>query len=94
MMDSADRRDALFFVEALSRARPLTDAEIHRLDQLLRRRPLAPVLRRWSREDDGLLIGMQGARKHSAEIARTLKRTPDAVRSRIKHMKKKGQLHD
>lgn len=92
-MGSADRRDALFFVEALSRARPLSDVEVHRLDQLLRRGPARPVLRSWSREDDGLLLGMREARKHAADIADALARTPDAVRSRIKHMKRKGQLH-
>jgi hypothetical protein len=93
LIAGADRRDALYFADALNRMRPLTEEEATRVAALAGREPGERVLRRWSRADDRLMTALIGDGFSAPEIASRIGRTPWAVRSRIKQLKRKARAH-
>lgn len=94
-MNAIPAGDAAVIVlaEALGRHRALTDSESLILERAINRQPKRD--RRWSREEDRMLLKMCGrrvqARITAAAMAAQLGRTPEAVRRRLCDLRKAGQ---
>lgn len=81
----------ILLAEALGRHRALTDVESLVLERAIHRQPKRD--RRWTREEDRLLLKMCGrrvqARITAAAMAAQLGRTPGAVRQRLCDLRKR-----
>jgi hypothetical protein len=51
-------------------------------------------LRKWTEDEDELLLAMKAEGKHVSVIARTLRRTEVAVRLRMDHLKKRDSRQE
>lgn len=82
---------ARFFAEALSRERPLTDTEIDKLcrvQSIERQATGQSLIRRWAATEDARLRRLLRTTKTAIEIAEMMGRSPAAIRSRIRELKK------
>ncbi len=82
----------IVLANALNRCRSLSDRESRILEMAICRQMGNPGIRRWSEEDDAKLLKMRKAGFRAEHIADQLDRTDDAVRSRIKLLKKKRMV--
>lgn len=77
---------AMHFAQALERARPLTRDESRMVLRLTRGlKPKAP----WTEEDDRRLAWLDARRTTAVKIARVMGRTPQAIRSRRRNLKRR-----
>jgi hypothetical protein len=81
---------ATFFADALNRERGLTQVESELLGRLLSRAPSEPVMRRWSGADDRDLLRLHVSMT-APQIAQQMDRTPWAIRSRLRALKRKAR---
>lgn len=81
-----------YFAEALGRERALTDDEVRLLASAQARQRAEAIAKRWSAREDRQLIAMARQGIHAITAARKLGRTPDAIRSRKRQLKRKGKV--
>lgn len=79
----------VFLADALSRVRTLNETESRILQRAISRETGA--FRRWTLEDDRKLLKMHKAKISAVAIARTLGRSHDAVRCRLRNLKKSAR---
>jgi hypothetical protein len=80
----------IYFAEALSRVRALSEHESIVLERAISAKPRPD--RRWTPAEDGKLLKMSKARIRAVDMAETLRRTPEAVRRRLCDLRKKERV--
>lgn len=80
----------VYLAEALGRVRELTDIESRILHRAIRRD--AGQFRRWTQDEDRRLLRMSKSRIRVAEMAVTLSRTEDSVRTRLRDLRKRERV--
>lgn len=80
----------VYLAEELGRCRELTEAESRILHRAMRRD--AGANRSWTPSDDTKLRKMSKAGIRSPQIAKTLGRTPEAVRRRLCDLRKREKV--
>lgn len=81
---------AIYFAEALGRVRALSEHESIVLERVIRAKPRPD--RRWTQTEDQQLRKMSKARIRAVDMAETLKRTPQAVYTRLRELKKRERV--
>lgn len=80
----------VYLAEALGRVRELTEIESRILGRAINRE--RGLFRRWTTDEDRRLMKAHWARIRVSEIAQTLHRTEDSVRTRLRDLKKRERV--
>lgn len=77
---------AIYFAECLGKIRALTSNESEMLEHAIRRS--VRISRRWTKEEDSMLLAFKRAEMTDEEIARSMGRTYHATKSRLRDLRK------
>lgn len=77
---------AILFATELGKLRALSSRETETLEHMVRRS--ARISRRWSKEEDTMLLAFKHAAMTDSEIARSMQRTYHATKSRLRDLRR------